>query len=84
VTVLLGGGIGASPPEILPGVACALGVAVLFAFGTVVLRAPLGLPPLAGAAWQVGIGCVPMVAAGMLLEQPDPRAPSPAGWAAMA
>jgi drug/metabolite transporter (DMT)-like permease len=84
VTVLLGGGFGAFRPEILPGVACALGAAVLFAFGTVALRAPLGLPPLAGAAWQVGIGCLPMVGAGMLLEEPDPRALSPAGWAAMA
>jgi drug/metabolite transporter (DMT)-like permease len=84
VTVLLGGGLGAFRPEILPGAACALGAAVLFAFGTVALRAPLGLPSLASAAWQVGIGCLPMVAAGMLLEQPDPRALSPAGWAAMA
>jgi drug/metabolite transporter (DMT)-like permease len=83
VTVLLGDLHGARP-ELLPGVACALGAAVLFAVGTVALRLPLGLPPLAATAWQVGLGCVPMVAAGMLLESPDPAALSPAGWAAMA
>jgi drug/metabolite transporter (DMT)-like permease len=84
VTVLLSGGHGAVRPEILPGVACALGAAVLFAFGTVALRSPLGLPPLAATAWQVGLGCVPMVAAGILLEAPDPAALSPTGWAALA
>jgi len=84
VTVLLGGGQGAIRPEILPGVACALGAAVLFAFGTVALRSPLGLPPLAATAWQVGLGCLPMVVLGLLLERPDPAALSPAGWAAMA
>jgi drug/metabolite transporter (DMT)-like permease len=84
VTVLLSGGHGAVRSEILPGVACALGAAVLFAFGTVALRSPLGLPPLAATAWQVGLGCVPMVAAGILLEAPDPAALSPTGWAALA
>jgi drug/metabolite transporter (DMT)-like permease len=57
---------------------------VLFAFGTVALRSPLGLPPLTWTAWQVGLGCVPMVAVGVLLEAPDPAALSPATWAAMA
>jgi drug/metabolite transporter (DMT)-like permease len=85
VTVLLGGGRDAvQAPDTLPGVACALGAAVLFAFGTVALRAPLGLPPLAAAAWQVGLGCLPLLAAGLLFEAPDPGALSPAGWAAMA
>ena len=83
VTVLLSGGHGAVRPEILPGVACALGAAVLFAFGTVALRSPLGLPPLAATAWQVGLGCLPMVAAGLLLEAPDPAVLSPTGWAAL-
>jgi hypothetical protein len=57
---------------------------VLFAFGTVALRSPLGLPPLTSTAWQVGLGCVPMVAVGVLLEAPDPAALSTAAWAAMA
>lgn len=85
VAVLLGGGGGAGlGPEKLPGVLLALSAAVLFALGTVALRTPLGLPPLAGTAWQVGLGCVPMVVAGILFERPDPGALSAAGWAAMA
>jgi drug/metabolite transporter (DMT)-like permease len=85
VTVLLGGGHGAAlRAETLPGVACALGAAVLFALGTVALRSPLGLPPLTATAWQVGLGCLPMIAAGILFETPDPGALTPAGWAAMA
>ena len=66
------------------GAALALGAAVLFAFGAVTSRAPLGLPPLASVAWQVGLGCVPMVAAGLVFERPGPGALSAAGWAAMA
>ena len=42
--MLLVGSNGALEPEILPGVACALGAAVLVAFGTVALRSRLGLP----------------------------------------
>ena len=83
VTVLLGLEHSARP-EILPGIACALGAAALFAFGTVALRSPLGLPPVAATAWQVGLGCVPMIALGALLEAPDLTALSSAGWAAMA
>jgi drug/metabolite transporter (DMT)-like permease len=88
VAVLLAGaGAGHGPatgPGRLPGVPLALGAAFLFALGTVALRVPLGLPPLAATAWQVGLGCVPMVAAGLLFERPDPGALTPAGWAAMA
>lgn len=83
VTVLLGGEAGAASWEKLPGVLLALGAAFLFALGTVALRSPLGLPPLAAVAWQVGIGCVPMVALGLLLEHPDTGALSPLGWGLM-
>ena len=82
--VLFGGqevGIGTDK---LPGVLCALGAAILFALGTVSARAPLAIPPLAAVAWQVGIGCLPMVAAGLLFEKPDLDALSPTGWALMA
>jgi drug/metabolite transporter (DMT)-like permease len=88
IAVLLGtGGGGGGPalgPEKLPGVALALGAAVLFALGAVASRrSPLALPPLASVAWQVGLGCLPMVVAGLLFERPDAGALSPAGWAAM-
>src|SRR3954447_1326684 len=87
VVVLLAGTAGHGPgPEAgrLPGVALALGSAVLFALGTVLLRRPLGPPPLATTAWQVGLGCVPLLAAGLLAERPDPHALTATGWAAMA
>ena len=91
IAVLLGtrgsdGSSGATlGPEKLPGVALALEAAVLFALGAVASRgSPLALPPLASVAWQVGLGCLPMAAAGLLFERPDAGALSPAGWAAMA
>lgn len=84
VAVLLGGHGLAVGSGKLPGVLLALGAAVLFALGTVALRSPLGLTPLAATAWQVGLGCAPMVAAGLLLERPELSALTPAGWAAMA
>jgi drug/metabolite transporter (DMT)-like permease len=63
----------------------ALGAAVLFALGSVTARrSPLALPPLAAVAWQVGLGCLPMVVAGLLFERPDPHALTAVGWAAMA
>jgi drug/metabolite transporter (DMT)-like permease len=63
----------------------ALGAAVLFALGAVTARrSPLALPPLAAVAWQVGLGCLPMVIAGLLFETPEPHALTGVGWAAMA
>jgi drug/metabolite transporter (DMT)-like permease len=79
VTVLLGGCAALGPRAWPGGVACALGAAVLFALGTVALRSALGLPPLTATAWQVGLGCLPMVAVGLLRQRPDPAALSPAG-----
>jgi drug/metabolite transporter (DMT)-like permease len=68
----------------LPGILLALGAAVLFAFGTVVGVAVIPLPPIALTAWQVGLGCVPMVLVGLLFERPHFEALGPAGWAGMA
>ena len=65
---------GARPGK-LPGVLLALGAAVLFALGAVTARrSPLALPPLSAVARQVGLGCLPMVIAGLLFERPDPHA----------
>jgi drug/metabolite transporter (DMT)-like permease len=47
-------------------------------------RGRYALPPLAAVAWQVGLGCLPMVVAGLVFERPDPRALTAVGWAAMA
>ena len=67
----------------MPGVLLTLLAAVLFAFGTVVWRTPLPLAPLSSVAWQVGLGCLPMLMYGAAFE-PTPRASSAAGWLAMA
>lgn len=53
----------------LPGILLALTAAVLFALGSVMARTPLPLPPLATAAWQTGLGCLPMVVLSLLFER---------------
>jgi drug/metabolite transporter (DMT)-like permease len=68
----------------LPGAAIILAGAVLFAYGTILTkRSPLDMPPLALVAWQVGLGCLPLLLLGMVLETPDFAGLSNAGWAAM-
>lgn len=83
IAVLLGSQGFAVGVQKMPGVLLTLSAAVLFAFGTVVRRSPLPLAPLASVAWQVGLGCLPMLAWGIVVE-PPPRASSAAGWLAMA
>jgi len=69
----------------LPGAAIILAGAVLFACGTILTkRSPLDMPPLALVAWQVGLGCLPLLLVGMVVETADFRGLSNAGWAAMA
>jgi probable blue pigment (indigoidine) exporter len=85
ITVLIGGsGIDASL-EKLPGLLCALAGAVCVALGTVLTKHfPLAMPPLALAAWQIGIGCLPIAIIGLAIEQPQLAALSSVGWASMA
>jgi len=83
LAVLLGGVEITAASGKVPGVALALAASVLFAFGTVVFRSPLPLPPLTLTAWQVGLGCVPMVVLGAIFEAPDLHALTKPGWAAM-
>jgi drug/metabolite transporter (DMT)-like permease len=61
-----------------PGVVFALLAATSFAFGTVRLR-PLALPPFTQLAWQLLIGCTPMLAYGLLFEHPRLSALSAGG-----
>ncbi|HEY0879221.1 MAG TPA: DMT family transporter [Zeimonas sp.] len=84
VAVLLGAQGFAVGVHKMPGVLLTLSAAVLFAFGTVVWRSPLPLAPLASVAWQVGLGCLPMLVYGVVVEQPRLHASSAAGWLAMA
>jgi drug/metabolite transporter (DMT)-like permease len=70
--VVLLAGHGFAPTAVkLNGIALALAAAILFAFGSVRAKAPLPLAPIAQVAWQVGLGCAPMVLFGLAAEQPD-------------
>jgi probable blue pigment (indigoidine) exporter len=84
IAVLLGGnGIEASV-EKLPGIACALAGAVCTGLGTVLTKHfPLSMPPLSLAAWQVGLGCLPIAVIGLAVEHPQLAALSSIGWASM-
>ena len=84
VGVLLAGSGLALGTGKLPGILLALGAAVLFALGTVTGVSAIPLAPTALTAWQVGLGCAPMLLAGLLFENPRLNALSPAGWAGMA
>lgn len=84
ITVLIGGnGLDASIAK-LPGLLCALAGAVCVALGTVLTKHfPLAMPPLALAAWMIGIGCLPIAVVGLVVEQPHLAALSAVGWASM-
>ena len=53
----------------LPGILMALVGAIGFALGTVLAKKlPLRLPPIAAAAWQIGIGCLPVAMVGLAVR----------------
>lgn len=79
--LFLGSGAGIQASQ-LPGVLFALGAAVLFAFGTVVAT-PVPVPPLVSVAWQLVVGCLPMLLLGLLLEHPHPSTLTSHGLAVM-
>jgi drug/metabolite transporter (DMT)-like permease len=85
IAILIGGdGIDASL-EKLPGLLLALVGAVSVALGTVLTKHfPLAMPPLSLAAWQIGIGCLPVAIAGLVVEAPQLAALSATGWASLA
>jgi drug/metabolite transporter (DMT)-like permease len=83
VVVLLGAQGFAFDSGKLAGILFALLAAVLFALGTVITRTPIPVAPITLVAWQVGLGCVPMVIAGLLIEHPDFTALNTAGWAVL-
>jgi drug/metabolite transporter (DMT)-like permease len=67
-----------------PGVGLALLAATLFAFSTVYGKAhPIALSPIALTAWQVGLGSIPLLVLGGLLERPDFMSMPPFAWAAL-
>jgi drug/metabolite transporter (DMT)-like permease len=84
VATLFAGGVSLLDHAKLPGVAFALAAAVLFASGAVTSKRALALPPVAATAWQVALGCAPMVAASLLFERPDVAGLTAVGLAAWA
>ncbi|HJZ19766.1 MAG TPA: DMT family transporter [Bradyrhizobium sp.] len=65
----------------LPGIILALLGAIGFACGAVLTKKmPLQLPPLTAATWQIGIGSLPVAAAGFLFETANVAAVSSLGW----
>jgi drug/metabolite transporter (DMT)-like permease len=84
LSAIMGGNGIAASLEKLPGIIMALGGAVGFAVGTVLAKKlPLNLPPLSAAAWQIGIGCLPIAVIGLLIEKADVAALSRLGWMLM-
>ena len=83
IAVLIGGnGIEASVENCR--VACALAGALCVGLGTVLTKHfPLAMPPLSLAAWQIGIGCVPIAIVGLAVEQPQLAALSYVGWVSL-
>jgi probable blue pigment (indigoidine) exporter len=68
-----------------PGIAFAFVGTICVALGTVLTkRLPFHLPPISLAAWQIGVGCVPVAIAGLLIEDARLSAFSHLGWTAMA
>ena len=81
ISVILGVNGFAASLEKLPGILMALGGAFGFALGTILSKKlPLHLPPLSAAAWQIGIGCLPVAIAGLLIEKTDVAAMTSLGW----
>ena len=80
VALLVGIGEVQADPHKLPGAACGLGAAMLWGLGTVIAkRRPLAMPPVAGVAWQILLGSLPLLLlAGF--ERPDWGKVTALGW----
>lgn len=85
IAILIGGNGVRASLDGWPGIAFVLLGAVAVALGTVLTKHfPLAMPPMSLAAWQLWLGCIPVVLAGLVLERPDVAALSGVGWASLA
>jgi len=79
-TIMGGNGLTASE-EKLPGILMALCGAFGFALGTVLVKKlPIRLPAIPAAAWQIGIGCLPVAIVGLAIETTHLERVTPLGW----
>jgi len=79
--IMGGNGLDASMAK-LPGILMVLGGSICFALGTVLAKKlPIALPPFSAAAWQIGIGCVSILIAGLAIETSHVESVTPLGWA---
>ncbi|RTL50886.1 MAG: DMT family transporter [Bradyrhizobiaceae bacterium] len=53
------------------GIGLALAGAILFALGSLLIARSLPVSPISFVAWQIFLGCVPMVVFGLAFEHPD-------------
>ena len=85
LVLLFGGNEMSATLTKLPGVILALTGSIGFALGTIfVKKAPLQLPGATAAAWQIGLGCLPVALAGLILEGPSLAVLDAGGWAGLA
>jgi len=78
---IMGGNGFAATADKLPGIIMALCGAIGFAVGTVFSKKyPIHLPPVTAAAWQIGIGCLPISIVGLLIETSHLDKVTPVGW----
>jgi drug/metabolite transporter (DMT)-like permease len=81
LAAIMGGNGFAATSAKLPGIIMALCGSVSFAVGTVLTKKqPLELPPLSAAAWQIGVGCLPVAVVAPFVEKADFAALSELGW----
>ena len=79
-SIMGGNGFAASAAK-LPGIVMALVGAAGFALGTVLLKKyPIHLPPITAAAWQIGLGCLPVAIVGLAIETSHLELVTPIGW----
>ena len=79
-SIMGGNGVSASKEQ-LPGILMALTGAFGFALGTVLAKKlPIRLPPVTAAAWQIGLGCLPVAIAGLAIETTHLDRVTPLGW----
>jgi drug/metabolite transporter (DMT)-like permease len=83
LVVLLGAHRIALGPDKIIGVVLALSAAMLFALGGVMTKSTLPIAPTASVAWQVGLGCLPMIILGLMFEHPNFAAITPGGGAVL-